>query len=64
MRVKDCMCKNIVTASSDTTLEQIAKDIYNECKAEGEEVTMEEALEMAKMENDLKTKLLQIRSGN
>ena len=32
------------------TLEQIAKDIYNECKAEGEEVTMEEALEMAKME--------------
>lgn len=32
------------------TLEQLAKDIFKECKVEGEEVTMEEALEMAKME--------------
>lgn len=31
-------------------LEQLAKDIFKECKVEGEEVTMEEALEMAKME--------------
>ncbi len=32
------------------TLEQLAKDIFKECKTEGEEVTMEEALEMARME--------------
>lgn len=32
------------------TLEQLAKDIFKECKVKGEEVTMEEALEMAKME--------------
>ena len=32
------------------TLEQLAKDIFKECKVEGEKVTMEEAVEMAKME--------------
>ena len=32
------------------TLEQLANEIYKECIEEGEEVTKEEALEMAKME--------------
>jgi hypothetical protein len=32
------------------TLEELAKEIYNECLEDGEEVTEEEALEMAKME--------------
>lgn len=32
------------------TLEQLAKEIYNECLNEGEPITEQEALEMAKME--------------
>ena len=32
------------------SLEQLAKEIFNECKADGDPVTMEEAIEMAKME--------------
>lgn len=32
------------------TLEQLAQEIYNECLADGDEVTKEEALEMAEME--------------
>ena len=32
------------------TLEQLANEIYKECIEDGEEVTKEEALEMAKME--------------
>lgn len=33
-----------------TRLEGLAKTIYNECEKNGEPVTMEEAMEMAKME--------------
>lgn len=32
------------------TVEKLAKQIFDECAKEGEDVTMEEALEMAKME--------------
>lgn len=32
------------------TIEELAKQIFNECEKENEPVTMEEALEMAKME--------------
>lgn len=32
------------------TLEQLAQEIYNECLVDGDEVTKEEALEMAEME--------------
>lgn len=32
------------------SIEQLAQEIFKECKADGEEVTMEEAVEMAKME--------------
>ena len=36
-------------------LEKLAEQIYNECLADGEPVTEEEALEMARMELNVKT---------